>query len=276
MKKITLAVLFLSFITNLFAQEVKKIDDLNYIATYSMVHQVNAKNEASKVEEKMFLLIGSKMSKYQSENRYLKDSISIHHFKNNTEASPQEYMLLPTTYQIYTIIKNRDTETMTTNEDVMVENLEYEQPMSDIKWEIQNESMKISGYMCQKATLSYGGRDFVAWFTNQIPVNEGAYKFAGLPGFLVNISDTQNQSVIQLTSITKNTDKEKAIYRVEGKRKTITTTREKFMQTKEKSTKTSVLDNFEASGMTVTFDDPKVMEEMRKKKYKIYNPIELK
>lgn len=276
MKKITLLVLLLSFTIAVFAQEVKKIDNLNYIATYSMVHQVNAKNEASKVEEKMFLLIGSKISKYQSEYRYLKDSIDTHHFKNNTEASVQEYMLLPTTYQEYTIIKNRETETMTTNEDVMVENLEYEQPMSDIKWNLTDETQIIVGYTCQKATLSYGGRDFVAWFTNQIPVNEGAYKFVGLPGFLVNISDTQNHSVIQLISITKNTDEEKAIYEVEGKRKTIKTTREKFMQTKEKSTKTSVLGNFEASGMSVTFDDPKVMEEMRKKTYKIYNPIELK
>lgn len=275
MKKSILTVVFLSFFTNLFAQEVEKIDNLNYLVTYSMLHQVDSEDSTNKKQEKMILLIGDTMSKYQSERNYLKDSISAHHFENGTNLTPTDYESLPKTYQNYTIIKNRETATLTTTESIIMDNFEYEQPMSDIEWQLENESQMIAGYMCQKATLSYGGRDFVAWFTSQIPVQEGAYKFAGLPGFLVNISDTRGHSVIELVSITKNTEQEKGIYKFEEKRRTVKTTREKYIEAREKATKVSVLDNLTMSGIKVTFDDPAEGEKLKRKKFNTHNPIEL-
>lgn len=34
-----------------------------------------------------------------------------------------------------------------------------------------------------------GGRDWVAWFTNDIPIQDGPYKFCGLPGLIIKIED---------------------------------------------------------------------------------------
>lgn len=58
------------------------------------------------------------------------------------------------------------------------------------EWKILPEKQKIGAYNVQKATASYGGREWVAWFTTEIPFQDGPYKFYGLPGLIVQIEDT--------------------------------------------------------------------------------------
>ncbi len=57
------------------------------------------------------------------------------------------------------------------------------------EWKILPEKQKIGAYNAQKATASYGGRDWIAWFTTEIPFQDGPYKFYGLPGLIVQIED---------------------------------------------------------------------------------------
>ncbi len=40
--------------------------------------------------------------------------------------------------------------------------------------------------------LKYKGREWEAWFTQDIPVQEGPYIFNGLPGLIVEMKDTGN------------------------------------------------------------------------------------
>ncbi|MDR2126438.1 MAG: GLPGLI family protein, partial [Prevotellaceae bacterium] len=41
------------------------------------------------------------------------------------------------------------------------------------------------------------------WFTNEIPVKEGPWKFNGLPGLIVKVYDTQEHYDFELTSVRK-------------------------------------------------------------------------
>lgn len=59
--------------------------------------------------------------------------------------------------------------------------------MSPIGWEIQEDTMSVLGYTCTKATCDFGGRSYMAWFTQAIPINDGPYKFYGLPGMILKI-----------------------------------------------------------------------------------------
>ena len=56
-------------------------------------------------------------------------------------------------------------------------------------WKISNEKQKIGSYNTQKATTEFGGRKWTAWFTTDIPLQDGPYKFHGLPGLIVKIED---------------------------------------------------------------------------------------
>lgn len=56
-------------------------------------------------------------------------------------------------------------------------------------WKITTEKMKIGEYNTQKATTEYGGRKWTAWFASEIPLQDGPYRFYGLPGLIVKIED---------------------------------------------------------------------------------------
>ncbi|MEG0928253.1 GLPGLI family protein [Chryseobacterium sp.] len=56
-------------------------------------------------------------------------------------------------------------------------------------WSILGDKQKIGEYNAQKATTEFGGRKWTAWFTTDIPFQDGPYKFYGLPGLIVKIED---------------------------------------------------------------------------------------
>ncbi|WP_292009655.1 GLPGLI family protein [Chryseobacterium sp.] len=61
----------------------------------------------------------------------------------------------------------------------------------DVKpeWKIEPEKAKIGEYNTQKAITSFGGRQWIAWFTTDVPFQDGPYKFYGLPGLIIKIED---------------------------------------------------------------------------------------
>lgn len=66
------------------------------------------------------------------------------------------------------------------------------------EWKILPDKQRIGEYMAQKATTSYGGRDWIAWFAADIPFQDGPYKFYGLPGLIVQIEDTTGSHIMIL------------------------------------------------------------------------------
>lgn len=56
-------------------------------------------------------------------------------------------------------------------------------------WKILSDKQKIGEYNTQKATTEFGGRKWTAWFSSDIPFQDGPYKFSGLPGLIVKIED---------------------------------------------------------------------------------------
>lgn len=64
----------------------------------------------------------------------------------------------------------------------------YEDAAS-IKWQLTNDFKEISGYKSQKAITTFRGRNFEAWFTSEIPLAYGPWKFRGLPGLILEVYD---------------------------------------------------------------------------------------
>jgi len=58
-----------------------------------------------------------------------------------------------------------------------------------LKWNISPEKQKIGVWQVQKATTDFAGRIWTAWFTTEIPIQDGPYKFRGLPGLIVQLED---------------------------------------------------------------------------------------
>lgn len=65
----------------------------------------------------------------------------------------------------------------------------------NMNWELsekKDDTKKINNYLCNKATLKFRGRNYIAWYTTKIPISFGPWKFTGLPGLILEIYDTTN------------------------------------------------------------------------------------
>ncbi|WP_419869316.1 GLPGLI family protein [Chryseobacterium sp. CT-SW4] len=67
-------------------------------------------------------------------------------------------------------------------------NIGYSEDLK-FNWNIQADKEKIGEYNTQKATTEFGGRKWIAWFSTDLPFQDGPYKFFGLPGLIVKIED---------------------------------------------------------------------------------------
>ena len=92
----------------------------------------------------------------------------------------------------YSQITTKDgvlTEWATMPRELDSENLYYTENLPLFNWQIEDEVAEVCGYECLKATCHWRGRDFTAWFTPDIPVEYGPWKFGGLPGLIMKVAD---------------------------------------------------------------------------------------
>ena len=70
-----------------------------------------------------------------------------------------------------------------------------------INWKISSEKEKIGEWNAQKAEADFAGRHWIAWFSTEIPIQDGPYKFQGLPGLIVKIEDKNGSHKLELKGI---------------------------------------------------------------------------
>lgn len=114
-------------------------------------------------------------------NQMIRDSIYSFRKMSGQERYDSKVNAFP---HIIRIVNNKSTYTAKAGNDYF----EYTETL-DFNWKIKDSIKDINSYTCRLATTEYAGRKWNAWFTQDIPVNIGPYKFKGLPGCIVQISD---------------------------------------------------------------------------------------
>lgn len=156
----------------------------------------------------MQLLINDSLSLFAS-SYYLKRNSE--YFKTlergNTSATSQFLVgLINVNVSSYYILKDQETVTtidniygmgMRTNKDFV----KIKENIRDFDWAVAPDTRMISDFECQKAEIFYGGRKWIAWFTTEIPISDGPYKFSGLPGLIIELYDDQSFFNFRLSKI---------------------------------------------------------------------------
>jgi GLPGLI family protein len=206
-----------------FAQEFETVDTVKYTCLYLYSFQQDSTSKYSAKSQEMVLQIRNRHSKFISANKLYSDSI-IKICSNESVNSTSLNKILPLlqgssthSYCKYRLYKNfEDKGNLTLTEYLNRKHIKTIEKAS-FKWQIAvNADTTIMGYKCTKATTQYAGREYTAWFTMDIPISDGPYKFQGLPGLIVNIQDSQNQHSFQLTGFRKSTHL-KSIFFVKNK-----------------------------------------------------------
>ncbi|WP_294288157.1 GLPGLI family protein [uncultured Chryseobacterium sp.] len=196
--------IFLSFICINYAKSQVKKDSSEIEVKYNYIFVQDTLNKLSSIYEPMVLLTNGKKSIYYSENykeavdgfgKKLEDAM-----KTGNVLDPSS---LPRSKVKHNVYKD---ELNTYISNYLGKNYyTYESP-DKLNWKIDNRSIStIGGYKCYKATVEAGGKKFVAWFTYDIPISDGPYKFRGLPGLILKVNEINNYINFELISVNKKT-----------------------------------------------------------------------
>jgi porphyromonas gingivalis family protein len=77
----------------------------------------------------------------------------------------------------------------------------YKEPYEAQDWTVSDSTKTILGYDCAMATCEYRGRKWTAWFAVDIPIQDGPWKLSGLPGLILEASESAGQHGFTATGI---------------------------------------------------------------------------
>ena len=97
---------------------------------------------------------------------------------------------------------------------------QYTEPVPTIEWTYMPEdTATVMGYHCHAATCEYGGRKWKAYYTNNIPLPYGPWKFGGLKRMMMKVCDMNRNFVFEAEGLTQ---KPQPIVRYDWKYKQMT------------------------------------------------------
>lgn len=93
--------------------------------------------------------------------------------------------------QTYRVYKNVPTAGKLIYTDNFMDDMYYEESLPTIDWQMEEGDTVIAEYPCQKAVGEFRGRSWTVWFTMDIPVSDGPWKLCGLPGLILQASESE-------------------------------------------------------------------------------------
>ncbi|PWW19393.1 MULTISPECIES: GLPGLI family protein [unclassified Chryseobacterium] len=187
-KKISL--FFTFFLFALFYSQTERKEALVADFTYLLKGKIN-KSTPNYIHEEFFSLqVLNDRAFFISEKAVKFDSVFQSEFKKATVNGYSNIDFrgksFPKTKFPYTIIQSN--QNIQYFENIGMTLLSYKEPIIN-NWKLINESKVIKSFNCKKAELNYKGRNWIAWYSTDIPLSYGPYKFTGLPGLIIKISD---------------------------------------------------------------------------------------
>ena len=197
------------------AQNVKEIDKVSNVFYYDYSYLHERGNRATEKNHLMVLEVGDSFSKFQSVNKAFADSllalyaneppsVAFSRIWPQISGSPVPIGLN------YLVIKEYASVNKTTfiGKTIVASTLYKVEESVEQNWEIEpTRDTTILNIYCLMARAKYAGRNYIAWFAPDIPINDGPYKFSGLPGLIIKLHDNQNEHVFTLNGTTKPSPK---------------------------------------------------------------------
>jgi GLPGLI family protein len=180
----------------------------------------------------MFLIIGPNFSQFVSKN-YILGYLQGRSMEK--EGQLDQFFSLPHDQRyharfLYNVFKDYKNSKIIYVGHVVPTRFKYEEDMSDIKWNLCADTSRVLGYIANQAITSYGGREWIVWYAPDIPINDGPYKFSGLPGLILKAYDLKEDYIFEAVKIERLKEPMDIEMMV---RDIVTTTRQNFLKAEE-------------------------------------------
>ena len=241
--------------SNLLAQKEPVIIDTTFLkCEYKTLYYTDTLKfkDAIWMGDEFILEVGSKVSKY-----YSKSTDAYERVRSDPEANAAYQKSLkmppeagrgnrPARHSTLVIYNNYPKGKRTIHDAIFFDYYIYEDDNLPQQWTVISDSVKtILEYACQKATCSYRGRNYEAWYAIDLPVNAGPWKFSGLPGLIMSVQDTKGHYTFEIKGLMRA--KEPIEYIEYPIRKYSHTDRKTFLKTNAKSLQIGLVRYLEAN-----------------------------
>lgn len=140
--------------------------------------------------------------------------------QTNIALSTGKLEALPQKDGSYYIFKSIKDDNMRCYDSAGTELFYYDESPDDYNWEVSDSTKAILGYECIKAICDYHGRKWEAWFTPEIPLNNGPWKLGGLPGLILEASTAGGEYSFIATGLEQTSKPIRHVYNPEKYEKT--------------------------------------------------------
>jgi|GEM_PF-1896764 len=171
------------------------------VITYKTEFRIR-KNQDYRKTESVKLFIGPKGSVFVDQKFLLFHQLA----KKNISPSEKtrELAMIGMPYFRFYLVKNyEEGSTLFIEEHLNRQYNAYQKPtMSTENWTIADDKdSTIFGLKTYKAECLFSGRKWTAWFTPEIPVSDGPYKFSGLPGLILKLESADGDYSFHISDV---------------------------------------------------------------------------
>ena len=177
MKKIMLTMMALA-LTIAAQGQIETVDTAQFVAVYDYECRT-LNDEAASVTDKMQVVVqvGRTVTKSMPHSAY---PVYDDESKPDVAAGFQEALMhMPT---VWTGLPTGQT---TMREFIFPHEYEGYEPTPDLAWMLTDDTLTVSGYLCQQAMVTFRGLAWHVWYTEEIPSSAGPWRLRGLPVLIV-------------------------------------------------------------------------------------------
>ncbi|RYE36672.1 MAG: GLPGLI family protein [Sphingobacteriaceae bacterium] len=178
--------------------QAQKPDAAVALVRYTFSHIRDTTNRANIYTENMELLLGKNGSVYRSADKRLQDE------QIKKQVAEQFNVGARGNIQVNLGNKGRTTGTeyyqFQAEKKLIRQERQFnyyliEETLPVLNWKIMADTTSFSSLHCQKATTAFKGRNYEAWFCAALPFRCGPWKLNGLPGLIVEASDSKKEVI---------------------------------------------------------------------------------
>jgi len=187
----------------------QKADKALSRVSYNFIHIQDTNHRDQPYTENMMLVIGKNASVYTSYDKIIQGAarkkMIEEAFKAQSESPNQTLKLNSSGIKRTNPIDyfNFINEGKSFTKERLINNYLIEEPTPQLNWKIDKDTASFSGIKCQKATATFKGRNWIAWFAPELPFQSGPWKLSGLPGLIIEAYDDKKDVQFLFAGIQK-------------------------------------------------------------------------
>ena len=188
-------------------------ENMEFVYDYRCCVDTTGTLEDNISSDNMLLQIGPNgLSKFSSFKNLTVDSLLMRSTQEQIADAALEGKL--SNGEFMTIYKNYPDGRLTHTEKICKDWFRYDEDMPQLHWELNDSVTNVLGYECKSARCKFRGREWMVFYTEDIPLMDGPWKLHGLPGLIMKASDAKGHYTFECIGIKSKADRPITIYKV--------------------------------------------------------------